>query len=108
MAISATFKQPCPSCETQVPIKDPKLIGKKIACPMCKYPFVVVAPGNADKEEAATQEKSAKAAPAKTTKEAVQQGKPKAKVNGQAAEKEAITAKAPAGAKGAQAKTKPA
>jgi hypothetical protein len=41
---ATTFKQPCPSCEAQVPIKDPKLIGRKIDCPKCKYRFVVEEP----------------------------------------------------------------
>ena len=44
MAISSSFKQQCPSCEAMVPIRDPKLIGRKIDCPKCKYRFVVEEP----------------------------------------------------------------
>src|SRR5437762_12383406 len=44
MAISASFKQQCPSCEAMVPIRDPNLVGKKIDCPKCKYRFVVEEP----------------------------------------------------------------
>src|SRR5947209_3867593 len=51
---ATTFKQQCPSCEAWVPIRDPKLIGRKIHCPKCKYRFVVEDPGPAaeDEEEA--------------------------------------------------------
>src|SRR5262249_34352540 len=31
-----TFKVPCPSCEAQVLIKNPNLVGKKVECPKCK------------------------------------------------------------------------
>jgi flagellar basal body-associated protein FliL len=44
MAIQSSFKQQCPSCEAMVPIRDPKLIGRKIDCPKCKYRFVVEEP----------------------------------------------------------------
>ena len=44
MAIKSSFKQQCPSCEAMVPIRDPKLIGRKIDCPKCKYRFVVEEP----------------------------------------------------------------
>lgn len=40
----SSFKQECPSCEAQVPIKDVSFVGKKVACPKCKYPFVVQKP----------------------------------------------------------------
>ena len=46
MATSVSFKQSCPSCEHPVPIRDPKLIGRKIDCPKCKYRFVVEEPGD--------------------------------------------------------------
>lgn len=52
MATTAGFKQPCPSCEHPVPIRDPKLVGRKIDCPKCKYRFVVEDPGAGDDEEA--------------------------------------------------------
>jgi Protein of unknown function (DUF1559) len=47
MATTVSFKQPCPSCEHPVPIRDPKLIGRKIDCPKCKYRFVVEEPAEA-------------------------------------------------------------
>jgi hypothetical protein len=53
MAISASFKQPCPSCEALVPIKDVSLIGKKVDCPQCKYRFVVEDPVAKDKKAVA-------------------------------------------------------
>src|SRR5437899_599847 len=46
MATKTTFKQQCPSCEALVPIRDPKLIGRKIDCPKCKYRFVVEEPAD--------------------------------------------------------------
>ncbi|MFN4261166.1 MAG: DUF1559 domain-containing protein [Gemmataceae bacterium] len=64
MAASAAFKQACPSCEALVPIKDTKLVGKKIDCPNCKYRFVVKAPAeegdNGQEESAAPAKKGAK------------------------------------------------
>jgi hypothetical protein len=74
---ATTFKQQCPSCEAQVPIKDPKLIGRKIDCPKCKYRFVVEEP----EEEAA---------------EVAAVG---ARKNGKA--ESAVTARRPVGGKGA-------
>src|SRR5438067_8318214 len=50
MAISGSFKQQCPSCEANVPIKDGSLIGKKVDCPKCKYRFVVEDPVAKDKK----------------------------------------------------------
>ena len=50
-----SFKVQCPSCEAQVPVRDPALIGKKIDCPKCKYRFVVEEPSDdilGDAEEA--------------------------------------------------------
>ena len=35
----ASFKLPCPSCENQVLITNPSLIGTKVECPKCKYRF---------------------------------------------------------------------
>src|SRR5713101_6789407 len=46
---ATTFKQQCPSCEANVPIRDPALIGRKIDCPKCKYRFVVEEPKTEDK-----------------------------------------------------------
>ncbi|MHB1425110.1 MAG: TIGR03067 domain-containing protein [Gemmataceae bacterium] len=76
MATQSSFKQQCPSCEAMVPIRDPKLIGRKIDCPKCKYRFVVEEP--VDEVEEAEEE-----APAKKSKGG----------------KTAITAKKPAGGK---------
>src|SRR6266508_4862801 len=45
MAMTASFKQQCPSCEAWVPIRDANLVGRKIDCPKCKYRFVVEDPG---------------------------------------------------------------
>jgi hypothetical protein len=44
MAANTSFKVQCPSCEANVPVRDPNLIGKKIDCPKCKYRFVVEDP----------------------------------------------------------------
>ena len=67
----ASFKVPCPSCEAQVLIKDPKLVGTKVECPKCKYRFKVEAPSatptdagakdaKKDKADAGTGKKKAK------------------------------------------------
>lgn len=44
MVAKIEFKLQCPSCEAQVPVRDRKLIGRKIDCPKCKYRFVVKDP----------------------------------------------------------------
>src|SRR5207245_4041732 len=73
MAISAGFKQACPSCEALVPIRDARMIGKKIDCPRCKYRFLVEDPAAADKEAVAGATGGAAAgAAAKTAKDAIQ------------------------------------
>jgi hypothetical protein len=51
MPTSTSFKQECPSCEALVPIRDPKLIGKKIECPKCKFKFVVKEPPEQEEDE---------------------------------------------------------
>jgi hypothetical protein len=49
----ASFKVPCPSCENQVLITDPGLIGTKVECPKCKYRFKAEEPaGGLPKDEA--------------------------------------------------------
>src|SRR5262249_39712873 len=58
MAATSSFKQQCPSCEAMVPIRDPKLVGKKIDCPKCKYRFIVENP--ADFAETIDEEAGAK------------------------------------------------
>src|SRR5262245_24102471 len=75
MAASTSFKQQCPSCEAMVPIRDPKLIGRKIDCPKCKYRFVVEAP----------EEEAEETAPAK----GVKNGKPAKAEKPEAAKAEA-------------------
>ncbi len=61
MATQSSFKQQCPSCEAMVPIRDPKLIGRKIDCPKCKYRFVVEEPADeVDEVEEAEEEAPAK------------------------------------------------
>ncbi len=47
------FKQQCPSCEHQVPIRDVALVGKKVECPQCKYKFVVQKPAGGVTEDSA-------------------------------------------------------
>ena len=52
MSTSTSFKQECPICEALVPIRDPKLVGKKIKCPKCEGTFLVKAPPeDKDKDE---------------------------------------------------------
>src|SRR5579875_777862 len=65
MAIPTSFKQQCPSCEAMVPIRDPKLIGRKIDCPKCKYRFIVEEP--AEEVEEVEEEVSAKKGKGGTT-----------------------------------------
>src|SRR5579875_823783 len=67
MAIPTSFKQQCPSCEAMVPIRDPKLIGRKIDCPKCKYRFVVEEPAE-EVEEEVEEEAPAKAGKGGATK----------------------------------------
>src|SRR4051812_42235824 len=61
MAISAGFKQQCPSCETMVPVRDSGLIGRKIDCPKCKYRFLVEKPEGMEDDEEPKPKKSGKA-----------------------------------------------
>src|SRR6266849_318464 len=104
MAVSASFKQQCPSCEALVPIKDIGMVGKKIDCPKCKYRFVIEFPGEAvdPEEEEAPDQAAAKATKkTKAAKEgdtAVKAGKPK--LNGKGSEALA------AGKNGVEAKKK--
>jgi hypothetical protein len=61
------FKQPCPSCEHPIPIRDASFVGKKIECPKCKYRFIVQKPKAVAEESepaAAPPAKGAKAAAA--------------------------------------------
>jgi hypothetical protein len=74
MAVTSSFKQQCPSCEALVPIRDPKLVGRKIDCPKCKYRFVVEAPADEAAEEEAPAEKAAAKAPAKAAAAAATKG----------------------------------
>src|SRR5262249_32649440 len=81
MATRTSFSVPCPSCEAKVPIRDPKLIGRKIDCPKCKYRFVVEEPDEPEEAEEA---------PAKKGKAAAVTTKPAAKGAGKSA---AVTGK---------------
>jgi hypothetical protein len=63
MATSTSFKQECPSCEALVPIRDPKLVGKKIECPKCKFKFVVKEPPDEEPEEGVTDTPAKKGKP---------------------------------------------
>src|SRR5436309_2641866 len=60
MAAGGSYKQQCPSCEGMVLIKDPKLVGKKIDCPQCKYRFVVEKPAAGAEAEAPAEEPKAR------------------------------------------------
>ncbi|HUR54297.1 MAG TPA: IBR domain-containing protein, partial [Gemmataceae bacterium] len=58
-----SFKVPCPSCEAQVLIKNPNLIGTKVECPKCKYRFKVEEPaaeGGGEDKAKKKEEKAAK------------------------------------------------
>ncbi len=44
---TGSFKVACPSCEGMVLIKSPALIGKKVECTLCKFPFKVEKPKEA-------------------------------------------------------------
>jgi hypothetical protein len=84
MAISAGFKQVCPSCEALVPIKDASMIGKKVDCPKCKYRFLVENPSQRDKQAVK------KDAPGKKETAVKGKGAPpaKSKANGKAKNKD--------------------
>jgi hypothetical protein len=47
MPANTSFQVQCPSCEANIPVRNPALIGKKIDCPKCKYRFVVDDPDEA-------------------------------------------------------------
>src|SRR5437762_9851649 len=79
MAISASFKQQCPSCEAMVPIRDPGLIGRKIDCPKCKYRFVVEEPPPDEEEDEAPARKKGPAKPTAKGPSKVTAGKPGAR-----------------------------
>ena len=56
----ASFKVPCPSCESQVLIKNPSLVGQKVECPKCKYRFKVEEPADEAAKTPAKPEKDKK------------------------------------------------
>ena len=60
MPTNTSFKVQCPSCEAQVPVRDPALVGKKIDCPKCKYRFVVEDPNDEGFDEERGPRKGAK------------------------------------------------
>src|SRR5580692_8163810 len=72
MATTASFKQPCPSCDAKILIKDHGMIGRKIDCPRCKYRFLVETPAPVEEEDDAAQDNEPTPAPeakGKTKKE---------------------------------------
>src|SRR5581483_7721786 len=86
MVAKIEFKQQCPSCEAMVPVRDRKLIGRKIDCPKCKYRFVVEDPeAEAEEAEEAPDKKkgkngvAAKSKKGKPGKGKGDEGKPKKK-----------------------------
>ena len=87
MASATSFKQQCPSCEAMVPIRDPKLIGRKIDCPKCKYRFVVEKPGKAGDDEEAEDDTPAPTNKGAKPSAAVKADKPAAKGKGAVASK---------------------
>lgn len=60
----ASFKVPCPSCESEVLIKSPNLVGTKVECPKCKYRFKVEEPAGGVPKDEPKAGKSKKAAAA--------------------------------------------
>ena len=49
MAVTTTFKQECPSCETMITIKE-SMVGKKVECTKCKDKFIAERPDDDDDE----------------------------------------------------------
>src|SRR5947209_14588734 len=92
MAITSSFKTKCPSCEGLVLIKDPKLVGKTVACPKCKERFVVEDPVEADRKAVGQEANGGPKEPAAKTSEAVTAAKP-------APKKDAVAAGPPKAAK---------
>src|SRR3954451_11970668 len=75
----SSFKVQCPSCEAQVLIKNPSLVGSKVECPKCKYRFKVEAPADepakdAGKKDSKADKKDAKAGKDKEKKEKKSKG----------------------------------
>jgi DNA-directed RNA polymerase subunit M/transcription elongation factor TFIIS len=82
-----SFKVPCPSCEAQVLIKNPDLVGTKVECPKCKYRFKVETPaGEPPKDAAKDDKKDAK----KDGKEPKAKGEKKAKAKTKGGNKKAV------------------
>src|SRR5262249_27446871 len=76
---ATTFKQQCPSCEALVPIRDPKLIGRKIDCPKCQYRFGVEEPAGDEDEAERGGRKNGKAQQAVTARRRINAKGPMAK-----------------------------
>src|SRR5829696_5776727 len=72
----SSFKVQCPSCEAQVLIKNPNLVGSKVECPKCKYRFKVEAPADEPAKDAAKPDK--KDAKADKKEKGAKEKKPKA------------------------------
>ena len=89
MATTTSFKQECPSCEAQVPIKDASLVGRKIDCPKCKFRFTVEKPP-------AVEDKPEETKPATTSKTTETKAPPAKTAIAKPANGKAVTGKAPA------------
>ncbi len=73
-----SFKVPCPSCEHQVLITNPNLVGTKVECPKCKYRFKVDEPaGGIPKDEPKAEKGKKKAEAAKSGGDAKKKGSKK-------------------------------
>src|SRR6516164_3833389 len=59
MAVSASFKQQCPSCKAMISIKE-SMIGKKVECTKCKDKFIAERPDDDEPEEQAPSRKDLK------------------------------------------------
>ena len=62
-----------------VPIRDPKLVGRKIDCPKCKYRFVVEKPGASEDDKEDEDDTPAPTKKVKKPSAAVKTDKPAAK-----------------------------
>lgn len=67
MAVVKSFKQPCPSCEAMVTIKE-GMVGKKVECHKCKDKFVAERPDEDEDEPVQVKPKKDAKAVAKSTK----------------------------------------
>lgn len=59
MAVSASFKQRCPSCEAMISVKE-TMIGKKVECTKCKDKFIAERPDEDDEDDKPQKKESGK------------------------------------------------